>query len=155
MIISSKQQFIGLVYLLAAVAPFAPGNANAEDFTGPTTPRDIAAETLGNVPLGPEYPDIAGFNGRELRMRLWTIQPGGIVPLHSHRDRPAIMYILDGDIIEHRDDRDDPVVHSAPGISKESGGVTHWWENTGDVTVQLIAIDIFNADPALNGTPIE
>jgi len=63
-----------------------------------------------------------------------------------------MMYILEGAIVEHRDDRDAPVIHEAGGISKESGGVTHWWENEGTKKVKLVAIDLFNAQPELNGS---
>lgn len=142
--------------LLAAAAASATAvaakGAGAQGFTGPTQPKGISAVELGHVPLGLEFPTIDGMNGRQLRIRLWTIEPAGIVPLHSHNDRPAVMYILQGTIVEHRDDRDEPVVHEAGGISKESGGVTHWWENEGDVAVKLVAVDVFNAQPALNGT---
>jgi quercetin dioxygenase-like cupin family protein len=114
----------------------------------------ISAVELGNVSLGTEFPGIEDMNGRQLRMRLWTIKPGGIVPLHSHAGRPAIMYILEGAILEHRDDQDEPILHEGGGISKESGGVTHWWQNEGDVDVKLVAVDIFNAEPTLNGTVV-
>lgn len=67
----------------AAAAALAAGGAGAQGFTGPTEPRGIAAVELGNVPLGPEFPETADLNGRQLRMRLWSIEPGGIVPVHS------------------------------------------------------------------------
>ena len=40
----------------------------------------------------------APFNidGRNFRMRKLTVEPGGIVPWHSHADRPAIIYITEG-----------------------------------------------------------
>ena len=45
----------------------------------------------------------APFNidGRNFRMRKLTIEPGGIVPWHSHADRPAIIYIIEGEIVEY------------------------------------------------------
>jgi len=38
---------------------------------------------------------------RQLRFRKLTIEPGGIVPWHSHGDRPAIIYVAEGEIIEY------------------------------------------------------
>jgi hypothetical protein len=35
----------------------------------------------------------ANIKERQLRFRKLTIEPGGIVPWHSHADRPAIIYI--------------------------------------------------------------
>ena len=64
--------------------------------------------------------------------------------MHGHKDRSAIIRILKGEIIEHRGDRKNPVVHKAGETTKESGGVIHWWENKGSVTVELIAADICN-----------
>lgn len=65
------------------------------------------------------------------------------------------MYILEGAIFEHRDDRDHPVLHEAGGTSKESGGVTHWWGDEGDITVKFVAIDLFNAQPELSHSPVD
>jgi hypothetical protein len=38
------------------------------------------------------------INERLFRMRKLTIEPNGIVPWHSHADRPAIIYIIEGEI---------------------------------------------------------
>ena len=40
------------------------------------------------------------INDRLFRMRKLTIEPNGIVPWHSHADRPAIIYIIEGEINE-------------------------------------------------------
>ena len=43
--------------------------------------------------LGPE---INGMAGRELRMRVLIIEPGGHIGIHDHKDRPAVVYALEG-----------------------------------------------------------
>ena len=43
-----------------------------------------------------------GVDGRQLRTRRLVVQPGGIVPLHSHKDRPALIYTLSGSITEYQ-----------------------------------------------------
>ena len=53
---------------------------------------------------------------RQLRFRKLTIQPGGIVPWHSHADRPAIIYIAEGEIIEYASNCAYPIVHKAGDI---------------------------------------
>ena len=57
----------------------------------------------------------APFNidGRNFRMRKLTIEPGGIVPWHSHADRPAIIYITEGEIVEYASNCAAPIVHKA------------------------------------------
>lgn len=63
--------------------------------------KAVAVELLATVDLGPE---IEGMAGRELRMRMVTIEPGGVFgPVHDHRDRPGLVYILQGTITDHRD----------------------------------------------------
>jgi len=60
----------------------------------------VTAEVLATVDLGPE---IQGMVGRQLRMRMVTIEPGGVFgPMHDHNDRPGIVYILQGTITDHR-----------------------------------------------------
>src|SRR5215475_1496375 len=48
-------------------------------------PVDVTDVTLGSIDLGKQP---AHIEGRELRFRKLTIEPGGIVPWHSHDDRP-------------------------------------------------------------------
>jgi hypothetical protein len=43
--------------------------------------------------------------GLQLRMRMVTIEPGGVFgPLHDHKGRPGIVYVLHGTITDHRDE---------------------------------------------------
>jgi quercetin dioxygenase-like cupin family protein len=122
-------------------ALFAPSKASAAEFKGPTKPKGISAKSLGEADLTGELP---GLENRNLRARLWTMEPGGIVPVHSHVDRPAYVYVLEGEVTEHRSDDDKPHVFGAGALSVEAGGVVHWWENTGGTTVKLIAVDLFH-----------
>ena len=84
-----------------------------------------------------------GMKGLMLRTRRLTIQPGGFVPTHSHADRPAIIYIISGEIIEHNTTCSVPIVHKAGDSTAEFGGeLQHWWENKGSVTVVLTSSDL-------------
>ena len=58
--------------------------------------KGVTSKLLTAVDLGPE---IEGMAGRQLRMRMVTIEPGGVFgPIHDHKDRPGIVYILQGTI---------------------------------------------------------
>ncbi|PTT86691.1 cupin, partial [Pseudomonas sp. HMWF031] len=58
--------------------------------------KGVAVQLLATIDLGPE---IEGMAGRQLRMRMGTIEPGGVFgPGHNHIDRPGIVYILQGTI---------------------------------------------------------
>lgn len=115
--------------------------AKGGDFKGPTEPKGISVKDLGKFDLGKE---LKGMDGRDVRARLWTMEAGGIVPVHSHKDRPAQIYVLAGEVVEHRSDSDDPHSYKKGDLSVEAEGVVHWWENKGNETVLLLAVDIFN-----------
>lgn len=112
---------------------------------GPAEPRDISATVIATTPLAAE--GLGSLSGRDLRARAWEILPGGVVPIHEHRRRPATIYTLQGEILEYRNDREDPVAHETGGLSLEEGAdLAHWWLNDGDETVGLIAFDVVIAD---------
>ena len=73
-------------------------------------PVGVTDTTLGAIDLGKEMAKIAG---RELRFRKMVIQPGGIVPWHSHDDRPALIYVAEGEIIEYASNCAAPLHHKA------------------------------------------
>jgi quercetin dioxygenase-like cupin family protein len=79
--------------------------------------------------------------GRPLRMRRITLQPGGVLGLHNHIDRPAITYLLQGEMTYHAEGKPDQVVRPGGGFA-EGRATTHWAENTGKVAAVWIAVDI-------------
>ena len=79
---------------------------------------------------------------RLFRMRKLTVEPEGIVPWHSHGDRPAIIYIIEGEIHEFASNCAAPIVHKAGDVVAETSEVSHWWKNLGDKTAVLISADL-------------
>ena len=86
--------------------------------------------------------EIDSVAGRQLRMRVVTIAPGGAVAMHSHKGRPTVAYAMQGTVTEHLENGD---VHEHPQGEAwtEANGVTHWAENKGDKPVMVIAVDVF------------
>jgi quercetin dioxygenase-like cupin family protein len=99
----------------------------------------VTDTTLGAINLGKEP---AKIKGRELRFRKLVIQPGGIVPWHSHDDRPALIFIASGEIIEYASNCAAPIHHKAGEIRAETHGTSHWWKNLGDDPVVLYVGDV-------------
>jgi len=63
--------------------------------------RGVTAELLKTIDLGPE---VEGMDGRVFRMRKFTFAPGAVYgPLHDHKGRPGLVFILEGTITDHRD----------------------------------------------------
>ena len=98
----------------------------------------VAVELLTTVDLGPELP---GMEGRQLRMRMVTIEPGGVFgPAHDHKGRPGTVYVLQGTITDHRDGI---ATDFGPGPGwSEDRNTFHWLENRGQVTAVEISVDI-------------
>ena len=83
-------------------------------------------------------------DGRLQRVRKLVIQSGGIVPWHSHDDRPALIYVVEGEINEYNSNCSVPIVHKAGDVARETLGTSHWWKNLGDKTVTLLSFDILH-----------
>src|SRR5689334_25428217 len=118
--------------VLMSAAALSCGAANAveasKDNKGFTTSKTTVVE------LGPE---IEGMNGRQLRLRVLTIEPGGHIGLHSHKDRPAVVYLLQGTDTVILEDGTAKTLH--PGdTSTAMKDTTHWHRNDGNDAVLLI-----------------
>lgn len=98
----------------------------------------VTTELLATVDLGPE---IEGLAGRQLRMRKVTIEPGGVFgPIHDHRDRPGLVYVLQGSITDHRNGI---ATSYGPGVGwPEDRNTVHWLENAGSIPAVEISVDI-------------
>ena len=99
----------------------------------------VTDTTLSSIDLGKQP---AKIKGRELRFRKLVIQPGGIVPWHSHDDRPALIYVAEGEIIEYASNCGAPILHKAGDIAREAAGTSHWWKNLGDKPAVLFVGDV-------------
>lgn len=126
-----KAKCAAAVALALAVVVLAPG-AGAQQTKG------VTAKLLGTVDLGPE---IEGMAGRQLRMRIITIEPGGVFgPVHDHKDRPGLVYILQGKITDFRNG---VATEYGPGLGwPEDRNTIHWLENKGTAPAVEISVDI-------------
>ena len=102
--------------------------------------KGVTVKQLAAIDLGPE---IEGMEGRLLRMRIVTIEPGGVIgPIHNHIDRPGVVYILQGTITDYRNG---VAKDYGPGLGwPEDRNTTHWLENRGTTAAVEISVDIFN-----------
>jgi len=136
------------VFALLAATTFAtpafagecPANKSAINaLTGaPTMPKGVTDTVIGSVDLGAEI----NVADRQLRTRRLVVQPGGIVPLHSHKDRPALIYTVSGQITEYRSSCAVPILHKAGDIAREADGISHYWINRGKTAAVLLSSDV-------------
>lgn len=100
--------------------------------------KGVTVELLSAFDLGSE---IEGMAGRQFRMRLVTFAPGAVYgPIHDHKDRPGMVYILQGTITDHRDG---VATDYGPGLGwPEDRNTLHWLENRGSVPAVEVSVDI-------------
>lgn len=138
--------FLSAGFALNAQAGECPAGKSKSDARQAVTlaGKGVTDTTLGAIDLGKEA---AKIKGRELRFRKLVIEPGGIVPWHSHDDRPALIFVAQGEIIEYASNCAAPIVHKTGEVRAETHGTSHWWKNLGDVPVVLYVGDV-RRDPA-------
>jgi quercetin dioxygenase-like cupin family protein len=131
----------GFAALAPAFAGECPAGQSRPDATKPSTAaaKGVADKVLSQIDLGGEKVALKGHN---MRVRRLEIQPGGIVPWHSHAERPALIYIVSGTIVEHASNCAVPITHKAGEVARETHATSHWWQNTGTVPVVLLSFDI-------------
>ena len=94
------------------------------------------------IDLAPEFPGTAGL---ELRLRVLTIKPGGHIGIHSHKDRPSVVYFVQGTDTVTREDGTSHTFH--PGdTTGEPGTTVHWHKNDGKDDAILVAVDVIKKE---------
>lgn len=89
------------------------------------------------------------LQGRQFRLRQIDMKPGGIVPWHSHNERPAMIYIVAGEVVEYASNCVVPITHKTGDVAPERNGTSHWWKNTGTNPAVLISVDLFPGETAM------
>lgn len=107
----------------------------------PSAPVGITDTELASIDLAKEN---VKLSQRRLRMRHMTIAPGGIVPLHDHSDRPALIMVNAGEVYENSSKCLVPILHKAGDIAREYLGTRHHWKNETTKPVELTIADIVN-----------
>ena len=102
----------------------------------------VTGKILATVDLGSE---IEGMTGRQLRMRMVTIEPGGVFgPIHDHIGMPGTVSILLGTITDHRNG---VATDYGPGVGwPEDRNTLHWLENRGTIPAVEISVDIIRQE---------
>jgi len=123
----------------AAECPAGKGGVDVRPTA--TNPASGVTDTVvGSIDISKEP---ARIEGRLLRLRKLVVQPGGVVPWHSHRDRPAIIVITKGTIVEYASNCSVPIVHGPGDVSTELSTTAHWWRNETKSPVELYSADLF------------
>jgi quercetin dioxygenase-like cupin family protein len=135
----------GLALAAPAFAGECPAGQMRADATKPSTAaaKAVTDQVLSMIDLADEK---VALKGHMMRVRKLEVQPGGIVPWHSHGDRPALIYIVSGEIYENASNCAVPILHKAGDVARETHATSHWWNNAGKTPVVLLSFDILH-DP--------
>lgn len=102
------------------------------------TDKVVTATELSKEPVA--------IDGRLFRARRLDIAPGGVVPWHSHSDRPALILVSSGEIVEYASTCAVPITHRAGDITAEKNPTAHWWKNLGTTPVVIYSFDLFHVE---------
>jgi len=133
--------FGAALFATAAQAGQCPASEMRADATKPVAnpAKGVPDTVLSAINLSQEP---AAIDARKLRLRKLIVQPGGVVPWHSHADRPAIIYVVEGTITEYASNCAVPIVHKTGEIARETSATSHWWKNTSHSPVTLLSADV-------------
>jgi quercetin dioxygenase-like cupin family protein len=124
--------------MLTVAIGFGIGTAVGES-AAPAQNKGVKISEPVVLDLAPWADDM---KGRQLRIRRFDIEPGGLIGIHSHDDRPDVSYLVQGSLTEFRSGGF--VKPRAAETLHEAGkGVTHWVENRGTSSAVLIVADVF------------
>jgi quercetin dioxygenase-like cupin family protein len=126
--------FVALVAVIALGVGFGLGSAVGQQ-SPPADNKGLEAKVESTIDLAPDFP------GYQLRLRTITFEPGGVAGFHSHKQRPAFAYILQGNLTELRQGGYEKTLGPG-GVITESRDVEHWAENRGGGKVVLIGVDV-------------
>jgi quercetin dioxygenase-like cupin family protein len=107
-----------------------------------TPVRETTGVEISHVESLDLTPWAGDVKGRQLRIRKLTIQPGGVIAIHTHDDRPDASYLVQGELTEYRAGgyvkrRAKDTVHTA------GKDVTHWVANEGNIPAVLVVVDVY------------
>ena len=127
----------GVVVTCALAFPLVP--TVLAQMAPPSESKGVSAKLIGSLPLAPEFDRI---EGRQLRMRVVTLAPGGVFAVHSHNDRPSVEYVLKGTATEYKGEASKVYAEGDAVLANKN--TTHWWRNDGTEPAIFVAVDVFN-----------
>src|SRR3546814_9364653 len=89
----------------------------------PTMPKGVTDTVIGSIDLGTEI----GVWGRLLRTRRLVVEPGGIVPMHNHAGRTALIITVSDQGTEPRSTCSVRIFHRSGNISGAADGIVQCW----------------------------
>ena len=121
--------------------PHDPSHAEFER-NAPKQHVHMRVRELSRFDLGRE---LKGLGGRDARLRFWLMDPGGTIRFHKHAERPAMVYLLTGEVEESKWGVQGTKTIKAGEVAVEAADTEHYWINKGQQAVTMAAVDLVDA----------
>lgn len=123
--------------LLLLASTFLAAGVQSASAQEPPARKGVTSKPLSVVDLGPEF---TGMEGHVLRLRINTIAPGGSTGYHGHKDKPSIVYVVQGDVVEYRDGKTRELAQGA--VVSQGKDHSHALENRGTSPAVLLESEV-------------
>ena len=101
--------------------------------------EEVERKEVGRINLGNEF---EGANSEYwMKANTIIIKPYGKTKLRSNYEKPTVTYIISGTVLEHRSDKEHPILRKTGDSSIAINNVSTWWENTSAQDVMLWEVD--------------
>lgn len=107
----------------------------------PTENKRLEGVDLRSPDLSSEMDSVRGH-----KLKLLTLEPGGIVELHSHKDHPTLLHVIKGTLTSRALGRPEVVLRAGVGLAGGEDG-NFWVQNTGSEPAEFIWLPIYEPAP--------
>jgi quercetin dioxygenase-like cupin family protein len=125
------------IWTVTMLVAFGLGTAVGQQ-SPPKESKGVVIERTGTLDLGGE---IEGMQGRQLRLRVIKAEAGGVFGVHSHKDRPAVAFVMQGTLTEYREGGYAKEYQEGTTLLEDKN-TTHWATNNGTTPIVLLVADI-------------
>ena len=80
------------------------------------------------------------------KLRLLTLEPGGTIELHSHKDHPTILHVIKGTLTSRTQGKPEVVLRAGVGLAEDKDS-NYWVQNNGSEPAEFIWLPVFETMP--------
>lgn len=113
--------------------------------SGPTEHKGLSVDLLTELPSSTMLATI-GLDGYTMRMRSVEIAPNGQIAEHSHKDRPGIVTVVQGEWVEGQSSGERTFTSQSYGTFPENENTVHWVYNRTNAPAKALVCDIARAE---------
>jgi quercetin dioxygenase-like cupin family protein len=80
------------------------------------------------------------------KLRLLTLEPGGTIELHGHKDHPTILHVIKGTLTSRTQGKPEVVLRAGVGLAEDKDS-NYWVQNNGSEPAEFIWLPVFETMP--------